>query len=222
MSALLNARRIPRADTLALKPQRDIVVGLAGRAHTGKDTAADYLVREYGFVRAAFADPIRDMLEQMLESAGIDYAWLHEPALKNRIIPELGVSARALMQTLGAEWGRTQHGADWWLKLLARRLGYGGGIGPAAPVHDRIVITDVRFPNEAAWVACLGGRVIRLQQRDQAEAVIAHESEAHIDKLHAHVTLVNNGPTLEGLHTLIDGAMGDFGIERRGGFGYPA
>ena len=101
-----------------------IIVGITGRAHTGKDTAADYMAREYGFVRAAFADPIRSMLEQMLTEAGIDYAWLYEPHLKNAPIAELGgVSARQMMQTLGTEWGRVCMGDDWWIRLLERHLG---------------------------------------------------------------------------------------------------
>lgn len=188
-----------------------IIIGLTGRAHTGKDTAADHLVRDYGFGRAAFADTLRTMLEAMLEDAGADYAHLYEPQLKAAPIPQLGgVSARELMQTLGTEWGRTHHGADWWVNLLQRRLGLHEG---GTPVHDRIVITDLRFDNEAAFIHRLGGRIIKLH-REQAPSVRAHASEAHIDALPCDVDLVNNGPTLLGLFTLLDGTMADWGIER--------
>jgi hypothetical protein len=189
-----------------------IIIGLTGRAHTGKDTAADHLVREYGFGRAAFADTLRTMLEAMLEDAGADYAHLYEPHLKAAPIPQLGgVSARELMQTLGTEWGRAQHGANWWLHLLQRRLGLHDG---GSPVHDRIVITDVRFPNEAAFIQLRGGRIIKLH-REQAPTVRSHASEADIDALPCDADLANNGPTLHGLFGLLDATLADWDIERR-------
>jgi hypothetical protein len=36
-----------------------LIIGLHGRAGVGKDTIADYLVRKYGFVKFACADPLR-------------------------------------------------------------------------------------------------------------------------------------------------------------------
>jgi hypothetical protein len=170
-------------------------------------------VQRYGFVRASFAQPLKSMLESMLNDAGIDYAYLYEPSLKNEPIPGLcGVSARRMMQTLGTEWGRALHPA-WWVFLLERTLGL-----PEAPVHDRIVVTDVRFANEGAWLRQHGGKLIRLH-RDLAAPVEPHESEAYIHELDAHVDLVNNGPTLAGLHGLLDGTMADLGIDTRESLG---
>jgi hypothetical protein len=207
-------RAYPATDTThVVEPTPDIVIALAGRAGTGKDTAADYLEQHYGFARAAFAEPLKEMIEQLLTEAGLDHAWLHEPRLKNIVIPELGVSARQMMQTLG-DWGRNMH-PDWWVRLLARRMGLVGGAAHA-PVHDRIVITDLRFGNEADWLRSVGGRVIRLH-REQAPSVHQHISEAQVATLRADVDLMNHGPTHTGLHTLLDGAMADMGIERWAG-----
>lgn len=189
-----------------------ILIGLTGRAGSGKDTAADHLVREYGFERAAFADVLRTMLEAMFTEVDVDYAHLYEPHLKNTPIAELGmVSARELMQTLGTEWGRRCNGPDWWLRLTERRLGLAAG---GSPVHDRIVITDVRFPNEAEWIKRRGGMLVQLH-RETAAPVRAHESERHFSDMRVDLTLFNNGPTLVGLHGMLDGAMATWGIERR-------
>ncbi len=198
------------------------LIGLTGLAGTGKDSAAEHLVREYGFVQASFADPIRSMVLQFLEEAGIAHAWMTERFLKERPIPGLGVSARALMQTLGTEVGRALH-PDIWVRHLHMRLGFGrfGGYGTArgarellAPIHDRIVISDVRFTNEAAWLHSIGGHLVRLH-RDSAPGVRLHASEQQVLDLSVHVDLWNNGPTLEGLHGLFDGVMADLGVERR-------
>jgi len=192
--------------------QDPIIIGLTGRAHTGKDTAADHLVREYGFVRVAFADTLRSMLEALLADAGVAPDCLHDPRLKSLAIAELhGATARQLMQTLGTEWGRNLVHGELWVTLLARRMGVHAG---GTPVHDRIVVTDVRFTNEAAWVHASGGKLLRLH-RGVAPAVRQHDSEAHIDALPADVDLYNDGPTREGLYGLIDGTMAHWHIGRR-------
>ena len=189
------------------------LIGLTGLAGTGKDSAAQYLCQEYGFVQAAFADPIRSMVLQLLEEAGIDHAWVTERRLKEEPIPGLGVSARALMQTLGTEVGRTLS-PNLWIRHLALRLGL-DDLPRSTPVHDRIVISDVRFPNEAAWLlANMRGRLVRLH-RSSAPGVRLHASEQQVLDLPASVDLWNDGPTLAGLHGLLDGVMADLGVERR-------
>lgn len=188
------------------------LIGLTGLAGTGKDSAALYLCQEYGFVQAAFADPIRSMVLQFLEEAGLDHAWVTERRLKEQPIQGLQVSARALMQTLGTEVGRALH-RDLWVRHLALRLGLDGQAG-STPVHDRIVISDVRFGNESAWLRARGGRLVRLH-RDTAAGVRPHASELQVLDLVPDVDLWNNGPTLHGLHALLDGAMADFGVDRR-------
>jgi len=191
-----------------------IVIGLAGHAGAGKDTAAAYLVQRYGFVQAAFADPIRSMALLLLEEAGIDHRWLTDRAYKELRIPGLGVSARALMQTIGTEVGRHLHPSIW-TRHMAMRLGLAGaGLPNTYPVHDRIVISDVRFGNEAHWVHLVGGKVIRLH-RNQAAAVRTHASEAELLTLDADVDLHNHGEHFAGLHGLLDGAMAEWGVEER-------
>lgn len=177
-----------------------LLIGLTGLAGAGKDTVADRLCSAHGFERHAFAEPIRDMLTALLTSAGIDYDYLFERDLKELPVPHLGVSGRRLMQTLGTEWGRMVD-PDLWVRHAALSLGL-HDLPRSAPIHDRIVITDVRFPNEAAWIESLGGRVIRVTR--QAPAVAAHESEQHITQLPCTLAIDNTG-TLADLHEQVDG-----------------
>jgi hypothetical protein len=187
-----------------------ILLGLTARAGSGKDTAADYLCQRYGFVRAGFADAPRNMLEALLEHVGVDHAWLFEPTLKERSIPVLGTSYRRTMQTLGTEWGRDMLDWDLWVRVLDAHL----GLTADRPVHDRIVITDVRFPNEAAWLHEQGGHLVRLV-REQTAPVHPHISEQYTDKLAADSAIVNNSPTIAGLHSLLDGLMAQLRCEER-------
>lgn len=186
-----------------------VLIGLIGRAGSGKTAAAYHLMMAHDFVAVAFADAIKDgVLEPMLVNLGIDYAHLHEPMLKAQRLPGYAhdsapVTARQLMQEFG-DAGRRCH-PDWWVDQLAASVGLMHG---RTPIHDRIVVSDVRYPNEAAWIVRHGGVLVRLH-REQAEPVREHSSEQHVDTLTAHVDLVNNGPTLVGLHTLLDGVLAD-------------
>jgi hypothetical protein len=42
-----------------------VIIGISGQAGSGKDTVADYLVKEHGFVSIALADPMKRMLMEV-------------------------------------------------------------------------------------------------------------------------------------------------------------
>lgn len=195
------------------------LIGLCAAAGSGKDTAADHLCARYGFVRASFAEAPRTMLEALLSYINADHAYLHEPGLKEFPIPVLGYSYRLLMQTIGTDCMRNMIDGDIWLRVLASHLGLDAG----QPVHDRIVVTDVRYPNEAAWLKHHGGHLVGIQ-RPYALPVRGHSSEQHFEELHAQAdtTIVNCSSHLAGLHTLLDGLMHQLGLAERPHLGpYP-
>lgn len=189
-----------------------VLIGLIGRAGSGKTEAADHLERTHGFLSVAFAAALKvDVLEPMLHTLGIDHAYLYEPRLKAAPLPGYEreqLTARKLLQLFG-DAGRAC-APDWWVDQLAASVGLDAAHA-FAPAHDRIVVSDVRFPNEAAWITRHGGVLVRLH-REQAEPVRQHISEQHVDTLTAHVDLFNHGPTLAGLHALIDGVLADLRI----------
>ena len=160
------------------------LIGIAGRARSGKDTVANFIVAAIGGYRYSFADPIRAMLTPL----GVDMSDPYWQARKEDIIPALGVSPRRMMQTLGTEWGRNLISYDLWLVLAHQRLLHSG---------PGMVIPDVRFENEATWVRKHGGRILHVIRPD-AKAVEAHASEAGIEMQDADARLFNSG-TLEEL-----------------------
>ena len=167
------------------------LIGLVGRAGVGKDTAAEHLVQQFGFHRWAFAEPLRTMLEALLVECDLDHAYLFEPQLKEQPIPGLGFSYRQLAQTLGTEWGRAL-ASDFWLRCADRCLGLHDDPAQSHPVHDRIVFSDVRFPNEAEWIRRRGGFLVRVQRPGTA-AVRAHCSEDLADSISAEHEVWNTG-----------------------------
>jgi hypothetical protein len=207
-----------------------ILIGFCGLARSGKSTAAEYLAEAYGFEVVSFAQALKEMLESLFAERGVDYSALYEPALKEQPLPAVhGATARQLMQSLG-DWGRSVH-PDFWLTALQQRAGLWTTPAGVAltPVHDRICIDDVRYPNEAAWITgAAGGTLVHLLRAQAlpplhvARAQLDHSSERHAHDLGAQVTLVNNSTTSHGLHELLDGAMASLGIEPRPqGAGWP-
>lgn len=158
---------------------RPPLIGIAGKARSGKDTVASFLVASLGGYVYSFTDPIRGMLKQL----NIDMADPFWQGRKEQVIPAIGVSPRRMMQTLGTEWGRELINPNLWLLMAHQRLlQHGPGM----------IVTDVRFENEATWVRNAGGLIIHVH-RPNAAGVEEHVSEAGIAPDPGDVQLFNNG-----------------------------
>lgn len=125
-------------------------IGIAGRAGSGKSTVASLIARDYkNSLIMALADPIKDMTSALLDSIGA-----YGPHEKEQPVESLGASPRRIMQTLGTEWGRTCIGDDFWLRVFEARVDRAVQVmkdNGDTPDLLRIIVPDVRFPNEAAW-----------------------------------------------------------------------
>lgn len=177
------------------------LIGLTGAAGAGKDTVADWMYVVYRVHRYSFATPIKAMTVALLQAAGVPLydckKIVADPIRKNEPLPQLnGMTPRRIMQTLGTEWGRNTLGADVWLTMLGRRLEKNLA---ARNFRLPMVVTDVRFPNEAEMIRLLGGTVIRVVRpttiTDRTDA--AHPSEAQ--DFPADITIQNDG-TIGDLH----------------------
>lgn len=177
-----------------------ILIGLAGPAGCGKDTAADYLCDRHGFISYSFAQPLKLMLAAMLD---ISYPELAEQYLtrekKEQPIAALGKSPRELLQTLGTEWGRMTIDTDLWLNIAQIRL---GSMQDQFPHARGIVITDTRFCNEANWIRYCRGVVVHVD-RKAVTPVRAHISERGPDRMASDAILDNNG-TINSLYLRLD------------------
>lgn len=123
------------------------LIGIAGQARSGKDTAANYLLEKLGddWSSASFADPMKAMLGVI----GVDCSDEAKDLPRN----EYGVSTRHMLQTLGTEWGRNGIGSYFWIDVFER---YNAG--------KSVIVPDVRFENEAELIRehgvliCIEGR----------------------------------------------------------------
>lgn len=168
------------------------LIGLIGRARSGKDTVAGYLARRHKFTQVAFADPMKEMLE--VAFGGINF----REGDREQPIDWLGKSPRQLMQTLGTEWGRNAVHPDLWTLITERK------VLKAIDFNWSMVISDVRFHNEADMILKHGGELWQIQ-RDTTETVNAHVSEQHSWDTYQTKTIENNG-SLEELYLKVEEA----------------
>lgn len=124
-----------------------LLIGLHGPQGSGKDTLANMLSTAISqVVRIKFADKLYDMATafdpvfkpDMLHKDKDDYV-LGQPRLGTR---------RNFLQTLGTEWGRDLIHRDIW---LAATIDKAERIWATDP-DKLVIVTDVRFSTEAAWI----------------------------------------------------------------------
>jgi len=184
--------------TLGFEPSR--LIGLSGFAQVGKDAVAEIL-KDHGFKRVAFADPIREAmyildpivrsdtygrtfsLREVIDDLGWDEA--------KTTVPEV----RRLLQVFGTEVGRQLFGESVWTDMAMRKIGPTG----------QYVITDVRFPDEVHAIRVRGGSLIKII-RPGYIPVNKHVSDAGLPSNLFDGVIFNDG-TLEDLRAQVVAAV---------------
>ena len=158
------------------------IIGLTGRKGSGKDAAATALV---GYTNLKLAEPLKMMLRALLTYQEVTPDVIHEMmegCLKESPCKSFGgQTPRHAMQTLGTEWGRDLMGKDFWVTMLMNK----------AQNYKKVVVTDVRFPNEVNAIEEVGGLLVRIIRPGLDKDT--HSSEALIDNLPVHVEITNDG-----------------------------
>ncbi|MEU7643324.1 hypothetical protein [Streptomyces huasconensis] len=170
------------------------LIGLAGAARSGKDTAASFLTKD-GWQRRAFADLVREMLYQLnpwLPDDEVDGSFQLAGEVDRfgweQVKKEYPV-VREYLQRCGTEAGRQVLGPDVWVDTLFR--GFETWERPT-------VITDVRFPNEAEAIKKRRGLVVQVVRPDEAPIPESqHVSERALDDWPFDATVLNDGSEVQ-------------------------
>jgi len=151
------------------RPVRTII-GIAGPAGAGKSTLARHMALRHGFTVVSLAEPMKHMMEALLDYQDPDQPW-HQwlrTSLKSEPCDAIdGHTMRHALQTLGTEWGRNIMGEDFWVNTARRRI---------ESIPGNVVIDDIRFDNETA----LCDRVIQMTGRGGIDC--NHASENGVSK----------------------------------------
>lgn len=167
------------------------VLGLSGKARSGKDFLAKNVVVPMGFLPFALADHFKVTVgAKSVLSDGTRF----DVDVKQLWETDKDELHRTALQEEGTERGRNVFGENIWVRHLElwfyklhRVYGF-----------DRFVVTDVRFPNEVEWIQSLGGKVYRIVGRgglnDSREA---HASEQALDEYSGFDRIIDNSPSQE-------------------------
>ena len=171
-----------------------MLIGITGKAGSGKDTISDALVESLSYRKIAFADTLKNMMCIMLN---VSREELEDRDFKESF-PELlnGKSVRYAMQTLGTEWGRDNFGENVWVNITGNKILDLRSPSKSKNYDDGIVVSDVRFDSEANAIKALGGFIIEVSRENLSE-VENHVSEKGIDESLIDVKFENNFKTVE-------------------------
>lgn len=177
------------------------VIGLVGCAGSGKSTVAQYLVERCGFRQESFAKALKDCAAAIF---GWDRRRLEGETPGDRVWREsvdqwwsarlniTNLTPRWVLQHIGTELMRNEFHDEIWISSLQRRLHSTDG---------NVVVSDVRFPNEAEAIRSAGGILVRIERR--GTVACGHVTETALVGFEADCTLVNDG-TLEALFAQVD------------------
>ena len=195
------------------------LIGLVGKKRVGKDTFAERLIAEHGFQKVSFSAPVKEAALAvdplvMFQAVPNEYAYI--PVRLSEIVERKGwerakeyPEVRRFLQRLGTDAIRTLD-PDFWVR---------GGMARAKEIREHsevymwsgqsirtigspVVITDVRFKNEAAAIKAAGGILVRVE-RPGSDDGDTHASEVELDTYPVD-KLVYNGGTVEQLHNQAD------------------
>lgn len=171
-----------------------MLIGLCGPAGAGKNTVAELLIDSdrCSFHQLAFAEPLYECISVI---TGISPAGLQKRSVKETVIPWIGKSPRQMLQSLGTEWGREMIHPEIWIRITMERA------TPHLAVGRSVVVTDVRFDNEAQAIIDAGGEVWKVARpgwRCLDAGTSGHQSEAGVSE-HLIARTIDNSGSLDDL-----------------------
>ena len=166
------------------------------KQRVGKDTACDYLVKQYGGAKLSFAEPIYAILNYAQETCRFEKG-----------------KDRRFLQYIGTEWAR-QIDSNVWINLLIDKLNK----------NNHVFVSDLRFRNEMDALkehgfTCINiiaepnlhasGRSVPLVGEEQD--VPQHQSNVDLDDCISWDYTIRNDSSIESFYVRLDDIVAELG-----------
>lgn len=192
------------------------LLGIAGKAGSGKDTVADYLTSQYkACYQDSFAAPLKEAVAPLF---GIDADALYDTEFKETVDPFWKVTPRQMLQFFGTDLIRNhihkllpEIGQDFWVERFHKGLeeSYKSVTKDSKWYEPEcVVVSDVRFKNEVDYILASGGAILHLFRTDADFDSMGHISE-QLETIPNNTTIFHlpNNSTLEELYNSVDNIL---------------
>jgi len=198
-----------------------MIIGITGQARVGKDTFAEILAEELfnesqqKFIMMAYAHELKLRVQKDFDLS-YEQLWGDEKeipdtryerhffttltgGIENIETKPVYWTPREILQFIGTECFRSVDN-NFWTKALFRKI--------AEKEYKNVIITDVRFPNEAEPITKSGGYVVKIS-RDSKQEIHgdSHISETAMNCYENVDFNVNNSGTLDDLRVVAKQAI---------------
>lgn len=170
------------------------IIGLSGRAGSGKDYIARNYILPYGFFSWAFAWPLKTLMIGK-ELGTFEELFVTKPLDK-----------RKLMQYEGTDNYRHNYGDNIWVNSTAAWLTL---LNEFAGVNG-FVISDARFPNEIEFIQSMGGKVYYIDSPTRTNTTLVPMDEE--SRKHASETSLQDLSLFDGI---IDNNLGRTDVQEQ-------
>jgi len=205
-----------------------MIIGIGNKARQGKDTAGEYLNKEYGFQILHFADPIYDECRKcrIYYKNGSNIFYLKPPDEDFCVYEDPPEHMKRWIREKGEKKDNLPFDTDyvytgmknkdsiilqfWGTDFRRKRFGGDFWLKKIKKILENnaekdYVLPDVRFKNEAKLVKSLGGviwRIIRPGYKIK-DRKTSHTSETEMDNYDYDKVIINDG-TIEDLYKKVD------------------
>ncbi len=181
-----------------------MIIGLSGKAQSGKTTAGDYLVEKYGFIKINFKDDLVDEMKIVLNDTlseivkamdAINWNGVN-PWSIDKLFKDKPPLMRALMQNYGTDV-RRKDDENYWIGKWSTK------VFDAQHKDLNVVVDDCRFLNEADAIRLMTGKLIRVERTDITDTG-NHQSETEMDRIEVDMTFRCNKGEQDKLYRMLD------------------
>ena len=174
-----------------------IIIGISGKIGSGKDTVANKIIthfKQYNFKNKKFGHYVKKTVSLL---TGIKTKDIYKRKIKNKYLEEWGMTVGKMFQIVGTDALRNNLHKDTWIITLFNNSR-----------NQNIIISDVRFKNEADSIKKRGGILIRLEGdpknlRGKDGRDVNHKSETDLDNYENFDIIWNNKPPRKNINNLI-------------------
>jgi hypothetical protein len=164
------------------------IIALCGPVGSGKDSCCENISAEF---KLAFAKPLKDSIKILFD---FSHDQLYDPISKETVDERFMVTPREVMQKVGDSLRSIDK--NFFINRLSIEIEK-----MSLKKSPYVIITDVRYPNEAEFIKSIGGSIVRIKRPHSSvkrTKFSDHKSEIDLDEKYIDLTIIND-KTLEDL-----------------------